>query len=245
MAGLSKAIPYQPAHDGTFAGLKACQAAAGVDLSLIAPIATKPHQNETINRWAASVRCEGINCLGTIHPRTENYREIIALIKELGLVGVKFHPEYQDCNIDDESVYPIYEAVADAGLPMLFHTGADIAYAPPFKASPERTARMMSHFPGAVFVAAHLGGNWMYDEAMEKLSGMKNVYVDLAATCLEATGDKLKNYIHGYGCDKVLFATDSPWSPPDYAIKVLNEAGLAQEELEKVFHENAEKVFSV
>lgn len=242
MAELSKAIPYPPAHDGTFSGLLAAQKEKGIDISIVAPIATKPTQNDTINEWAAAIACPEIRCMGTIHPRTENYRDVIRKIKDLGLVGIKFHPEYQDYYIDDESVYPMYEYAAELGLPMMFHTGADIAYKPPYKASPERTRKMVKAFPGAVIIAAHLGGNWIYDEALEALSDT-GVYVDLAATCYTVTGEKLKNLINAWGFERVLFATDSPWTQPEAGISALKECGLEDGQLEAVFHKNAEKIF--
>ena len=244
MAKLSVAIPYPPAHDGTVAGLINAQLEAGVDISVMAPIATKPSQNEHINEWAASVQSDKLRCMGSVHPKTENYKEVIDKIAALGLVGIKFHPEYQDYYIDDENVIPIYEYAAFKGLPMLFHAGADIAYKPPYKAPPKSCAKLARRLPGAKIICAHLGGNWVYDEALEELENT-NVYIDLAATCFDVTGDRLKNFILAYGTHRVMFATDSPWTPPKKGVQVLNECGLSTQQLEQVFYKTAESVFGI
>ena len=61
-----------------------------------------------------------------MYPFTADYKAVVAQIAALGLKGVKFHPEYQSFRIDDKAVYPLYEEIAKAGLPMLFHTGGEI-----------------------------------------------------------------------------------------------------------------------
>jgi predicted TIM-barrel fold metal-dependent hydrolase len=46
-------------------------------------------------------------------------RELVAA----GAKGFKFHPNLQAFFPNEERVYPLYEAIADAGLPALFHSG--------------------------------------------------------------------------------------------------------------------------
>lgn len=104
-------------HDGTVRGLIRSASDAGVDLSVVMPIATKESQNTTINTWAAEVQEENdsLLCFGTVYPFTSDYKAVVAQIVELGLKGVKFHPEYQSFHIDDRAVYPLYEEIAKAG----------------------------------------------------------------------------------------------------------------------------------
>ena len=45
------------------------------------------------------------------------------LIAEHGVKGFKFHPNLQAFFPNDRSAYPLYEAIAEAGLPALFHSG--------------------------------------------------------------------------------------------------------------------------
>lgn len=45
------------------------------------------------------------------------------LVNDFGVRGFKFHPSMQAFEPNDRSFYPIYAAIAEAGVPALFHTG--------------------------------------------------------------------------------------------------------------------------
>src|SRR5215510_1309984 len=50
-------------------------------------------------------------------------REARRLIEDFGVQGFKFHPSTQGFYPNDHKAYVLYEAIAEAGLPALFHTG--------------------------------------------------------------------------------------------------------------------------
>src|SRR6185295_6673435 len=50
-------------------------------------------------------------------------REARRLISDYGVRGFKFHPSLQGFYPNDRSAYVLYEAIAEAKLPALFHTG--------------------------------------------------------------------------------------------------------------------------
>src|ERR1700727_2518207 len=50
-------------------------------------------------------------------------REARRLIEDYGVRGFKFHPSMQAFYPNDPKCYPLYEEIAGAGLPALFHTG--------------------------------------------------------------------------------------------------------------------------
>ena len=233
-------------HDGTVRGLVQTAAEAGIELSVVMPIATKESQNTTINTWAAEVQAENdsLLCFGTVYPFTADYKAVVAQIAALGLKGVKFHPEYQSFRIDDKAVYPLYEEIAKAGLPMLFHTGGDVAYKPPFHAEPDAVYRMATDFAGAQIIAAHVGGYEFWDEAAVLLPAT-GIYVDLAASAEQLRGEHLRRIIEKWGSERVLFATDSPWFPQKAGIDALYSAGLSAEAYENIFHRNAERLLKL
>ena len=47
------------------------------------------------------------------------------------------------------------------------------------------------------------------------------------------------------GTDKILFGSDSPWNAPSWDVDMLKTMGLTQEEEEKIFYKNAEKLLSL
>jgi len=57
------------------------------------------------------------------HRGAEGVREARRLIRDFGVKGFKFHPSVQEFFPNDRMAYPLYEAIAEAKLPALFHTG--------------------------------------------------------------------------------------------------------------------------
>ena len=54
---------------------------------------------------------------------TDAVDEVRRLVRDYGVRGFKFHPNIQAFVPNDEAFYPIYEAIAEASVPALFHTG--------------------------------------------------------------------------------------------------------------------------
>ena len=74
----------------------------GIDRSVMLPIATKPSQQVIINDWAAQQDGGRIISFGSVHPDADDAIDELWRIKELGLHGVKLHPDYQGFKIDDD-----------------------------------------------------------------------------------------------------------------------------------------------
>ena len=129
--------------DATNAGLAASMARAGIDCSVVLPVATNPHQVAHVNESAAQInargRGTGIYSFGCIHPDCPDPRGELARIAALGLKGIKLHPAYQATRYlldnghrriaalitcpDDHSISQLrYEgytkALAEAGIPL-------------------------------------------------------------------------------------------------------------------------------
>lgn len=49
--------------------------------------------------------------------------------------------------------------------------------------------------------------------------------------------------VEKHGADKILFATDSPWSDQGYTLERLKEFGMSEEALNLILGENAKKLF--
>ena len=99
-------------------------------------------------------------------------------IKELGLYGIKLHPDYQEFFIGDDAALPIYAEAEKLGLPIAFHTGRD-PYSPSLvHCPPDVLAKIADLFPNLTIIAAHMGGMDMPEAAAQYLAGKSNVYFD-------------------------------------------------------------------
>jgi predicted TIM-barrel fold metal-dependent hydrolase len=218
--------------DGTNAGLRASMARAGVDLSVLMPIATKPSQVRSINAWAAEINREarGLLSFGTLHPAQDDWAAEIARLVDDGIPGIKLHPDYQDVFVDDPALLPIYRALADAGRVMLVHAGVDIGVPPPVHCSPERLARVLDAVPGLTVIAAHLGGYQQWDDVARCLLG-RDLYLDTCYTLDDLGEAAFCDIVRAHGVSRVLFGTDSPWK--DQAAEVAHLQALPLTDNEK------------
>lgn len=208
---------YGEAHphtDATTAGLTASSRAAGIDVSLVLPIATSPKPSHTINDFAAAVdRMPGLRSFGSVHPLNPEAEAEVARVRELGLKGIKLHPEYQECFVDEPETVAVVKAAAKEGLWVIFHAGADIGKPPPFHCTPERVCRLRQAVPEARIILAHMGGYRLWDEVLPRLSQM-DVVLD-TSYCLPNHPDQhslFAQLIRLNGTGRVLFGTDSPWA---------------------------------
>ena len=147
-----------PYSDGTLNGLRQQMALHNIDISVVLNIATKPEQQTNVNNFAATIDKEpDIIAFGSVFPGAPDAFEELERIKELGLKGVKFHPEYQQFAVDDPRWKPLYRKISDLGLITVFHSGVDYGFPPPYGCMPDGLASVLDCFETPV-VAAHWGG---------------------------------------------------------------------------------------
>jgi len=228
---------------GTYDDLKQRALKAGYSGWLNCPVVTRPGQARSVNEWVASRNQWPTLSLGGIHPKDEDREGILRHLKDLGLHGVKFHPEYQEFDLLDSEMEVIWSNCENLGLPVLIHGGQDIGFEPPFHSCPRDFAELSRRHPGLVIVAAHCGGWRLWDEVEEELPG-SGVYIDTSFT-IPYLQDKSQflRLVRKVGTKNVLFGTDSPWQDLEDAVGQVSHCGLSQDELEDVFWNNARRVW--
>ena len=102
--------------------------AAGVDISVVCAIATKPSQVRSIFKWCKAISCERIVAFPSVHPQTKRPGKWLECFAKAGFAGIKLHPMYQKFEVDDEAMDPIYSAAAANDLVVQMHSGYDIAF---------------------------------------------------------------------------------------------------------------------
>ncbi len=232
-----------PNTDGTVGSLKSLMANQGVDKAVVLSIATNAHQQASVNDFAASINGGNIISFGSVFPDSKNVLYELERIKELGLKGVKLHPDYQGFSVDEEKMKPIYKKISELGLITVFHAGFDYGFPPPYGATPDKMARALRWFESPV-IAAHWGGLDCGSDVIQYLCG-KNIYFDTSfgyGTIPKYFAEKI---IETHGTDKILFGTDTPWHTAEMELKLLNTLHLSEEDKEKITHKNAEKLLKL
>ena len=244
IAHLSKKGGIPPYSSGEINGLISKMAEAGIDLAVSLPVLTSPSQFESVNRFAKEINNSYKNVIsfGGIHPLCDDIEGKMKFLKESGFKGVKIHPDYQGEYITHPGYVKILECARELDLVVVTHAGVDCGFlGEPIKCPPNLATELIKRVPGAKLVLAHLGANEMTSEVLNTLAGM-DVYFDTAYV-LRWTGEKtFKEIIKKHGSDKILFATDSPWSDIKNDLRILKSFNLDKETEEKILSKNASRL---
>ena len=250
MTALNERINKQAGHylnpltDGTASGLEKTMVREGVDISVVLPIATKPSQTDTINTVSVDIRGDKLISFATIHPQNDNKADILTKVKDDGYIGIKLHPDYQNCYIDSKEYIEILQICERLGLYTVIHAGVDGGYPPPYHAQPDRIKNTLEYISGRYLIAAHMGGYLNWDEVEKHLVGT-DIYFDTAMTYGYLQPEQFRRIIKNHGADKILFGSDCPWNPPSGVLSLIESLGLDSDELEKIKWRNAADILGI
>lgn len=243
--------------NGMRSGLMESMKEAGVDYSLLLPVATSVRQVETINEEAARINEEtertGLLSFGGIHPDTGNYKDVLRRIKEWGLKGIKLHPDYQGTFFHDIRYKRIVSEATEQGLFLMVHAGVDIGLPEPVHCHPDHVTEVVEDTQSDHLILAHMGGWRLWGEVREKLLELP-VYFDtsfsedyLAADGVDGMLSKevFTDLVRAMGTDRVFFGTDSPWSDQKEAVQWIEGTALAPQEREQIFAGNFIRVIGL
>jgi predicted TIM-barrel fold metal-dependent hydrolase len=222
-------------QDGTVEGLLASGKSCGIGRFVVFSAAAVPGQVMAINDYIAGA-CRDhpeVTGFGTLHKDMEKPHDEIERLIGLGLRGLKFHPDMQRFNIDDERMMDIYAAI-EGRLPVIFHTG-DYRYA---FSHPARLARVLDNFPRLCAVATHFGGWSMPDIAYDYFF-TRRCYFDVSSSLPFIGLRRAAELIHSYGAERFLFGSDFPMWDPAACLKEFMRLDITDNEKEQILWKNA------
>ena len=166
------------------------------------------------------------------------------LLKNQGFMGVKIHPDYQGTYIDDDGYAEILNCAREYDMIVVTHAGLDVAYPDNVHCTPDRVKKLLEQAPHHKLVLAHLGGVGFYPQVIELLCD-ENVYFDTAVVLRYVDSETLNHVIKQIGADRILFASDSPWSDVMKDLSVLKKYVTNPVDLEKILSYNAKKLLEI
>ena len=236
--------------DGTANGLSEKLESAGVDIAVTLPVLTNPLSFDGVNRYAKEINEEfkdksrRIISFGAIHPLCEDIEGKMAKLKSEGFLGVKIHPDYQGAYINDEGYVKILNAARELDLVVITHAGVDFAYPDDVHCTASLAKELLRKAPHKKFVMAHLGGVKLAEEFLKAFEG-DEVYFDTGYVLREIGEEIIKSFIARVGEDRILFASDSPWSDILRDAEILRSINIDEKTKEKLFMQNAKKLLGI
>lgn len=188
----------------------------------------------------------------SIDPLKPDYMEELEKShKELGAVGVKMAPLYQNVHPANDRCYDIYRYCVKHELPILFHVGTSFVSGTPLDYSrPVHLDAVAVDFPDLRMVLAHLGHPWE-SETISVIRRHPNVYADVSALYYRPWQFyNSMRLLTEYRADhKVLFGSDSPFTTTRESLDglrgvntVIGKSGLPpipEEVIENIINRNS------
>ena len=186
------------------------------------------------------------------HRGAAGVREARRLIKDFGVKGFKFHPSVQDFLPNDRMAYPLYEAIAEARLPALFHTGqTGVGAGTPGGggirlkySNPMLLDDVAVDFPDMPIILAHPSFPWQ-EEALSVATHKPQVYIDLSGWSPKYFPPILVQYANTLLKDKILFGSDYPVMSPERWLADFDKLSIKPEVRPLILKENAARLLKL
>jgi predicted TIM-barrel fold metal-dependent hydrolase len=171
---------------------------------------------------------------------------------QAGARGFKFHPPSQGFYANDQRMYQLYEVIAAAKLPALFHTGQTavgqgagagggirLKYGNPIYLDD-----VAVDFPDMPIIMAHPSFPWQ-EEALAIALHKAQVFIDLSGWSPKYFPPQLVQYANTLLKNKVLFGSDHPMITTERWLADFQTAGFRAEVTPLILKENAAKLLGL
>lgn len=258
---VSRSRPYT---DATRTGLRSSMEQSSIDYSVTLPVMTNPRQVEKLNTIAGQaaerIHESGIIPFGGMHPDYENYKTELHRLRDMGVPGIKLHPAYQNVDFDDIRFLRIMDTATELGLIILTHAGMDIGIPGHNFTSIKHIHHVLQEIKPEKLVLAHMGGWDGWKDVERDLAGAP-VWLDTAFSLgiiepapgtvrtpdesMMMNSEDFLRLARKHGTDRILFATDSPWSSQPVYMDYFRNMSLTDQEREDIMGENARKLLGL
>ena len=227
--------------DGTVDMLLKRGAEAGISHFVVLPVSNGPTHVRSINNFILEQTKTHDNFIGfgTVHAAMENIEEEVDRILSVGLKGIKMHPDSQRFNIDDERLFPVYDAIRGR-IPVLLHMG-DRRYD---FSHPARLRKVLAQFPDLKVIAAHFGGYSMFETARENLEDTDCVF-DISSAMMFMQPGEAEGYINRYGAERMAYGTDYPLWDPVTEVQRFRRLKLTGEQFDQISYKTAQRILNL
>src|SRR5580765_8345419 len=174
------------------------------------------------------------------------------LIRDYGVKGFKFHPTVQAFSPNDKLAYPLYEVIAEAKLPALFHSGqTGVGAGTPGGggirlkySNPMLLDDVAADFPDMPIVLAHPSFPWQ-EEALSVATHKPQVYIDLSGWSPKYFPPLLVQYANTLLKDKILFGSDYPVMAPERWMEEFDKLPIKPEVRPLILKQNAARLLNL
>jgi len=160
----------------------------------------------------------------SVNPNREDWEEELNyVINDTEAVLLKLIPSVHDVDLDDEQYIPFYKKLAESNLPLLCHTGPELAFAEGLN-NPEKDKYTFLDYPlshGVKVIAAHCAAPFFPGEeksVIEFAEYMKKwnfgdeikLWADTSALMTSFRTGYIRRFVKGYNPNWLIHGSDTP-----------------------------------
>lgn len=232
---------------------------AGIDRAVLLPIDCRRVRKDAVssNEQVAELCRRSKRFIGfaSVDPLKKGAaRELENAVKKLDLKGLKLDPALQGFQPDDPKVFPVYEAAAGLGVPLLIHTGMSWAPETPLeRGHPLLLEEPVRRFSQLNFVLAHFAWPWVWEGTALALK-YPNVYLDTSCLYYDSPKEFFQfvfskqiptTVIERSLRNKIVFGSNYPRVEIKNMVHALRSLTLTEGCLRKILQENAERLLGL
>lgn len=174
------------------------------------------------------------------NPPEVSAEKLTMAIQDLGLDGLKIHPENTGMNADDSYNHVLMATAQELNIPVTIHSLPDTDTE---ACAAHRVARLIQHFPDVTVIVAHMGG-FRFEDILHT-----NAYAELSAVLPEYVRNyglkKTEEILRAFGPERLIFGTDwpesrmlSPGNIYDNYLRILSRMNFSEAEIRQIAYEN-------
>lgn len=198
--------------------------------------------------------------------------ELERSVKELGLRGIKMDGTVKGEYLDSKRFLPIFKKAEELKTPIFIHvedtrtsmteyyskfspseatTGVGRDFDVCYHAARLICSGLFDEYPGLNFILGHMGAGLAFWPGRMGARGLKKPaeeYVKQNFYAVTSGNFYLPALMCNYyatGADRILFGVDFPTESNEEAIRLVESAPISDEEKEKIFYKNSEKIFGL
>lgn len=216
------------------------------------------HHNEWLSRELSKrTRLYGFGTVDlrrVVDPRP--VKEQVRHARELGMLGLKMHPNAQEFDILDPVAMEAYAAAEEHGLFITFHSGVHASRLKNYQVV--KFDEVAEAFPDLRFSLEHLGGYSFFNEALAVIvnripfppvpgrrcmvyGGLTSVFTPYFCRFWYMPRERLLEAVGQATADQLIFGLDFPYNQEEntkLGLKTLRELGLPEDQLAKILGGN-------
>jgi predicted TIM-barrel fold metal-dependent hydrolase len=178
--------------------------------------------------------------------------EAIHAVRDLKMIGFHFHPIMQHFSVDDTRYYPLFDVIAELGVPVMIDVGmTGMGAGMPGgmgartrHAHPQSIDALAADFPKLTIVMAHPGYPWI-DETTTVALHKGNVYWEMSGWAPKYLPPSIVRDMRGRLQEKMMFGSDYPSIPYPRLFAEWGGLGFSDAFLENFYHGTAERVLGI